>query len=226
MLDKRNLEMWNYVLKNYKIQLKKSSEDNYITRYSNDSVTICINEENIHPAPFTHELLHIYLKVKKNFIASELSDKIEEYPQLYFLFSHSLKNHIGNCLEHGKILPLFLNMGFKKEDFVSDYDEIILTKEEVDNLKLDFLKDNIYSRQAVDIYIGKYFSMKSNSNEQYDYQDHLKAFENLEPSLFHILNDFWISWSQFNIETTDSYRGFLESFLGKLDLWMGRNTVI
>ncbi|WP_211356715.1 hypothetical protein [Aquimarina intermedia] len=226
LLDRRNLELWNYLLKQYKIHLKKSSEQNYITRYTNDTVTICINEDNIHPAPFTHELLHIYLKVKKILIASDFINKIEQYPQLYFLFSNSLKNHIGNCMEHSKILPIFIKLDFKREDFVSDYDEIIMDEEQMEKLELDFLKDNIYSRQAIDVYIGKFFSIKSNSNEQYDYQTYLNAFEKLEPSLFKILNIFWTNWSQFDIENADGYENFLDVFLKNLNKWMQQETVI
>lgn len=226
LLDKRNFDLWKFVLKHYKINLKKSHESNYITRYIDDKVTIFINEENIHPAPFTHELLHIFLKVKKLLIAFDLKTKISEYPQLYFLFSNSLKNHIGNCLEHEKIFPLFLERGFKAENFVVDFEERIMDEKKLKELQQDFLKNNIYSRKAIDIYLGKYFSMKSTSNEKYDYHHYFAELKNLDSSLFEVLEEFWKNWSHFEIESVYGYEFFLDAFLQKLDIWMEQKTII
>ena len=83
LIDNRNSDLWNDMLSKFKIHLEKSPEPSYITSYEDDVITIKINEGNINPAPFTHELLHIYLRSKNINLSRDLLDKLRDSDTRY-----------------------------------------------------------------------------------------------------------------------------------------------
>ncbi len=120
LLDKRNINLWDSLSKLHKIELADSMEPNYITHFLNEKITIYIQPDNYCPAAFTHELLHIFLKSNKVNIAFDLDNRIAESEKLFYVFSNRLKEHIGNCLEHSKMLPIYLELGYEEQLFISD----------------------------------------------------------------------------------------------------------
>ncbi|HET8885777.1 MAG TPA: hypothetical protein VFM70_05420 [Salinimicrobium sp.] len=225
LIDNRNSDLWNDMLSKFKIHLEKSPEPSYITSYEDDVITIKINEGNINPAPFTHELLHIYLKSKNIWIARDIIEKIEKNNKLFFIFSDSLKSHIGNCLEHQKMLPLYLDRGFDNKLFVGDFALKIMKDDKFSKLKKEYAKKRVVNREAVDVFIGKFFSMKVSNNNRFSYDKYFNGLAKIDGQLFEVLNTFWEEWLEFNIDS-DDYKKILDPFINNLNSWAKEKTII
>ncbi len=126
----------------------------------------------------------------------------DQHP-LNVIFDNDLYDHISNSLEHIKILPLYLNMGYSIEDFIMDYHNVKLTDSEVDNICKKYKRRIIctkYNRKAINLFIGKFFAVKAdvNNNNQYDRQ--MSALKTLDNTLYSALEKFWNSWIEYDIE--------------------------
>lgn len=85
------------------------------------------DKDNI--AAFTHELLHIYCDFYLNMHIPAIRQillcmkylSLTQHPEV---FQHGIINIINN-LQHHKMLPIFIECGFKKEEFLGNYSELI-----------------------------------------------------------------------------------------------------
>lgn len=227
LIDNRNLELWNYLNKVTDIEIRNENRSEYLTYSKGGKSIIFIPLSNIDSASFTHELLHIYLRIKKVFIGAGLAISINESKKLSRIFSEDLIAHIGNCLEHIKMLPEFINLGYEEKDFLSDYsvnkltDEVIFKIEENYTTTIQF--DKIYNASAIDFFIGKYFAAKCCPNKTFDYQTQLIKLEKIDPELFQILETFLKEWMNFDYNSNDpikgSYHWFMFNFIENLEKW-------
>lgn len=221
LLDDRNRQLWENINSKFDVQLEKSPEPNYRTRVNNNIAIIGIDTNNINPSSFTHELLHVLLKDKKLNIVEDFYNAIRNSENANGVFSTVLKEHVTNCLEHVIILPIFLNMGFRNEEFIKDYSEKKMNNRLMTTLQEKFKIGNSYNLIAVDFYIGKFFAMKSCNNSSFNYTKYYEKFKKLDPQLFQLLDDFWNDWQTFEIDNpNDSYDEILELFLTDLTKWL------
>ncbi len=100
LIDNRNLELWNSLRMVHDIEIRKEKRPDYLAFSKNSKTIIFVPFDNVDPASFTHELLHIYLRTKKVFIGGGLTVSIKESEKLSRIFSDNLIDHIGNCLDH------------------------------------------------------------------------------------------------------------------------------
>lgn len=221
LLDERNEDLWEILIKQYNIQLESSSEPGYLTDFQDEVITIYIDEQDLDPAFFTHELLHIFLKSKRILIAGELQDRINQNENLSRIFSPSLQELVGNCLEHQKMIDLYRKRGYEEEKFVRDYDVKIIDKNQMEELRASYREKDQYNREAIDLFIGKFFSMKSTNNKNFNYTPFYQELYKLDSSIYQILNSFWENWLHFEIkDTREKYQQMLDIFLGELDKWV------
>lgn len=233
LIDNRNLGLWNYLIMVHDIEIRKEKRPDYLAFSKSGKTIISVPYDNIDPASFTHELLHIYLRTKEVFIGGGLTLSIKESGILSRIFSDNLIEHIGNCLEHIKMLPEFLDLGFNENDFLSDYSVNKLTDEEILKIKRHYtttiLFKKVYNASAVDFFIGKYFAASSCPNKSYDYQSQLKELEKIDPDLFQILETFLNDWKSFDYNDTDpitgSYHSLLFDFIENLEKWTNGKTI-
>jgi len=198
LIDVRNSDLWNDLNNNHHIVLEEADEPGYITQFLDDRIRIEVDMDALNPASLTHELLHIELKDRGVCIARDLKQAVENNAGTRELFSDSLTEHLGNCLEHYKMLPLYLSRGFKNQDFVADYHKPVMDEEGLLELRRTFKLNGAISRYAADTYIGKFFSMKTSNNKHYDYGDMYTGLQQLEPELFLILEKFWNAWQEYD----------------------------
>lgn len=223
LLDERNIDLWEELNQQYNIVLEIKSGPGYLTNFKDDVITVLIDGKNMDPAPFTHELLHIYLKEKKVLIAGELREQIAQNVNLTGLFSDSLQEQLGNVLEHQKMIGPYRERGFEDEKFVRDYYIKIMDNQQLEDLMVNYREKGSYKRISVDIYIEKFFSMKASNNRNYDYSPYYQYFKSLDASLFSILNRFWNNWLDYGInEPQEKYRKLLYSFIRDMDRWVGK----
>lgn len=111
-------------------------------------------------------------------------------------------------------------MGYPEEKFVEDYEVVIMHPEQLEDLQNPFYQTGQDEPRAVDIYIEKFFSMKVSNNRSFDYSSYYHALENLDNSLYRILNKFWNSWLNFDVEDPLNYRPMMEDFLQEMEEWI------
>jgi len=226
LIDGQNKDLWEYLNSKFEIILEESPEDNYMTNVVGQKAIIRIDKLQVLPAPFTHELLHIQLKDKKLKIANDLFKKIAESPNLTKLFSVALQEHIGNCLEHIIMLPVFLELGYDNKDFIKDYGERKMNNRLLTKLQSAFKHKHIYSRDAIDFYIGKFFAMKSCNNKNFKYDKYYEQLKKLDSQLFALLDNFWEDLLTFDInDAGDSYDEILNFFINDITNWMRNKTI-
>ena len=161
--------------------------------------------------------------MKEVYIGSNLILKISTSKILQRIFNGRLLEHIGNCLDHIKMLPIFLEMGFHKEKFLLDYDDNKCTEAELLDIKKHYKIGSHYTIQAIEIFVGKFFAVKADPNETYDYKNCLIMLKKIDEKLFMVLNDFVVSWMKYDLDSKDifnSYRDLVDNFYKGLKSWM------
>ena len=227
LIDSRNRNLWDELNLEFKFILEESPEPNYMSLIEDNIVIIKIYKNDLTPSSFTHELLHVYLRSKKVYIQNELLKIVTESPELGKLFSLQLVEHIGNSLEHFIMLPIFLEMGFTDKEFLSDFNEIKMTDTFFEAIKSRYRVKGIYDREAVDVFIGKFFAMKNCNNKKFKYFKHHMSMQKLDKEMYKLLHDFWSDWETFDfLDPEDSYSGILEYFVTDLKKWLSNKTLI
>lgn len=225
-LDNKNKPLWNEVSEKCKIHLKESFEPNYISNFKDDEITIYVDINQIEPHSFAHELLHVKLKNDGMKASTYLNAKICQSEILNYIFSKNLEDHIGNCLEHVKMFPLFINLGYHRTDFLSDFKKEKLTPNEVIHIRSKFAENNIIDKDVLDYYIGKFFAAKACLSGN-NYYKPLTLLKRISPDLYDILKNFWTDWLDFSIEEKpEAYEEIIDIFVEELEDWANKKTII
>ncbi|QCK15217.1 hypothetical protein [Mangrovivirga cuniculi] len=226
-IDKRNKGLWVSLNEEFEINLYKSPEDNYLLNFKDNLVSLYIDTINPSPEAFVHELLHLELRRKRIFISKDLVNTISINEKLDYLFSKTLEEHICNCIEHIKMFDVFIDMGYESSTFLSDFAEPKMTNDEILNLRIAYKQNRIVDKDALNFYIGKFFSMKACSNPEFNYETYYYELNKLDSKLYYILNHFWVEWLNFDINQPDqSYQSIINDFTTELLKWLENNFVI
>ena len=124
----------------------------------------------------------------------------------------------SNVLEHLKILPLYLHMGYERNTFISDYNEIKSTI-------IPTIKNNdIYYSMRVNQFIGDLVAILCDPNPIHNYELYFKRSQNIDKDLFDIIFDFVNTWKLYDIKEEDNYLGpnhytIVTEFIDKLLKW-------
>jgi hypothetical protein len=228
LIDSRNIDLWYALSKVREISIKRENVNTYSAFSKDNKTTIYIPLNHTDPASFTHELLHVFLRTKDVYIGAGLQISVKESKVLSKIFSEKLIEHIGNCLDHIKMYPEFVKLGYNPEEFLSDYSENKLTNDEILNIKkyfvrTGFFKKAIYNKSAIDVFIGKYFAAISCPNKTFEYTRQLLDLKHIDSDLYCILDRFITSWMSFdyndNDPLTSGYHTLLFDFIESLENW-------
>ena len=203
-LDNANRPLWEELSTLFNISIEYSKEKCYGNYLKRDDCTICVlKDEEPDPASFSHELLHLYLPSKQIRIGCAIENMFkEQYPHC-LIFDTALYDHISNCLNHIKMFPLFLQMGYPAEKFLQDYHDHKLTNLEVCEIKCKYKSGLFkvkYNIQGVNLFIGKFFAAKADVNPSNNYDNPLMKLKQIDPQLFSALDDFWNSWVEYEVD--------------------------
>lgn len=230
LIDTRNEKLWNDLNGKYKIIFKDSISGHYSCYAKDDDVTFYIVNEDLCKASFTHEMLHIYLRMNDCFIGAGLKNTIQQSKILTSIFSTELLEHVGNCLDHIKMLPIYLDMGFEREKFISDYQIHKCPPDVLSLLKRSYKQGNKVNAKAVDLYIGKFFAMSSDPNNSIDYSNQFECLKKIDPLLFQVnkrMIDFWLDIKIENREIIeDDYLSVLFDYYDNFKKWISNNRLI
>lgn len=223
LVDNRNSALWNEIDNKYKISFKYSINEEYTVYQQSNKVVFYINKNNICIDSFTHELLHVYLSLNGLHINGGFKNRIMLDSFYCQLFSHNLLEHIGNCLEHVKFLPIYLELGFDREKFILDFDVFKCTDTEIKELESFYRIHNKINTNAVDPFVGRLISIIADPNENFDYSQYLLQLKNIDHKLFDAINNLFDNWKKIKIENRtvldDDYSDVLNVFFDELNIW-------
>jgi hypothetical protein len=165
----------------------------------------------------------LHLTARNINIGSYLKLRFQENGLLSSIFSAPSLEHISNILDHAKMLPMYLNMGFDRNKFIVDYDEPKCTERELNLIRLFINSKSNLWKNSVDLFLGKYFSIKSCPNDKIDYTAYLDQLCKNDSILFEILDHFWGEWMKFDICKVDlpgyTYWVFCDTFYDSVNAW-------
>jgi hypothetical protein len=229
LIDFRNENLWKSLNKNYNIKIEDSPNEEYSCYSENNDITFYIVNKNLCKDSFTHEMLHAYLRMNDCFIGAGLKNTIWQSKILTAIMSNNLLEHIGNCLDHVKMLPKYLDMGFERKKFILDYDTRKCSSEELTLLKQNYRQGKKVNPNAVDLYIGKLIGILVDPNDSFDYTKELKNLEKLDPLLYAINTRMINFWSEIKIENRqvidDDYHSVLFEYYDNLKKWISKNKI-
>jgi hypothetical protein len=223
LIDQRSQKIWDEINVHYDISLKFHDKEYYIAYSINKTVIFYITENNYNKDYFAHEILHIYLYTKQIKIGGYLTIRFQGNALLSDVFSDPLIEHISNTLDHVKMLQLYLDLGFDRAKFLLDYSTPKCTNQEIELISGFINSNDALWKHSADLYLGKYFAIKSCPNNKIDYNPYLNHLKRIDDSLFFILENFWNKWLEFDIEKYDSseynYWGICTEFYDLLYEW-------
>ncbi len=224
LIDSRNRELWENLNKTHDCSISFVNHTNEYGCFTKGKTAIIyVPESDKQPDSFTHELLHIFLKQKEVFIGRGLKRSITSSIILNKLYSEALLEHMGNCFDHIKILPFYLDLGFSRESFLLDYEEDKCKESEIKSIKNNFKIGLSYNSKAVDFFIGKIFAIRACPNEEINYKPKLEQLKAINQSLFEINNKVIDNWKKVDIENDDilayKYNDVLFEYTNEMEEW-------
>ncbi len=234
LLDEKNAALWQYLHERFQIEIRRENRGDYLLLSKGGETIISVPNDKAEPAAFTHELLHVALKNNEIYIGSDLTMMVEKNEVLSKFYSRKLLDHTANCLEHMKMFPLFISMGYPAETFDADYQQPKLTNKDLQQIKEHFRSRIFfkfyYHRIGIEYFIEKYFAARACPNPEFDYSKQLQQLKKTAPILYGILDRFTTSWMSFDERTmnhvTNSYRPFVNDFVTELEHWAKGKTII
>lgn len=193
----------------------------YFVNYSlNNSVTIYVNPKIFKNSSVAHELLHAWFRGLGLYGSNMIYLSAREKPKLGVVLDKKLCDHIGNCMDHYKIYPKFLEMGYAPEDFLSSKG----MQCDINSIrKLRIQSNGVYSAKQLNNYIGYLISIYADHLPN-DYSQHLIQMQSIEPELYNVVSEFWQAWKNVDIENPDQFtRTDFESingFIMNIEDWM------
>ena len=226
LIDNRNAALWEELNEHYEIKIELVNDTPKYGCYSIENTsTIYVPESKINAASFTHELLHIYLRSKGIFLGARLTRLIRLSKTLSKIYSEPVLEHIGNCLDHIKMLPLYLDLGFDRREFLSDYEQNKCTIEEVGQIKKYWKQGATYNAQVIELYLEKYFAAKACPNEEMDYGNSLQELSQIDEKLFSIQEQLIKRWKVMKMDVPNDYKLIAESYLAEMEDWVKSKTI-
>ena len=226
LVDHRNSNLLKNLKKNYTITVEFVNNTEEYGCYSiNHRSTIYVPESKICADSFTHELLHIYLRSKGVFIGARLKRKIQPSKTLSIIYSEQLLEHMGNCLDHIKMLPIYLDLGYERSKFIHDYEKIKFTPREVEQIKEYWKDGQYYNAQVIEFYLEKYFAAKAcpNPDFDFDYKNSFQELNQIDEQLFLINEKLVKRWSEMKIDpqddSEDDYIIIAEDYISEMKNW-------
>lgn len=229
LLDEKNKELFDFVSTRIPISVCYGTEDNYGVFQRNNKAVIHIPKDNYSPDSFAHELLHVLLSTYGVNIGASIKLQKNESKQLSMVISDALADHITNVLEHRKIFPRYIALGYDKMSFLSDASSPVLTNEEISQLRMMFKTGRFFHKRinptAVDYFIGKYIAAKGACINVFDYSSQLSEMQVIEPELCIIMDSLLSRWDLYD-ETkegdlaSESHICIAHDFLCEIEQWV------
>lgn len=214
LVDSRSEKLWQEINTHFTVTIQQTKDGNYGCFTQNDKAIIYIDFQNLCKDSFAHELLHAQMSKNECYIGGCLKRNMADSPVLSMLLKSELGDHIGNVLQHIRFYDLYLELGFEKSKFISDYNQHKCTEAEISSLEMLYRNLNYF---CLDTHLGKLFAVLCDPNPELDYSLAKVRLRKLEPKLFHIASHLVEQWKQTEI---DNYRTAVTEFIANLEKWV------
>lgn len=215
-LNAQNADLLLDLRKTIPVKFKRTKKPYFEVSVINNRASIFVNPKIFNNSHVAHELLHVWFARLGLHGSNLIYLRAKEKPIFAAVFDRFLCDHIGNCMAHNKIYPMFLEMGYAPEDFLISSD----MQCDIDRVRcLCIQRNGIYSAIQVNCYIGYLISIYAD-HLPHDYSQHLKLLYNFEPELFDMVSGFWRAWKDVDVTnpsplTRDEFsaiNGFINDF--------------
>jgi hypothetical protein len=227
-LDHNNLELLAQLQKTFDIEFEEKNIDYCEVFSKNNCSIIYYNPARIDNDSIAHELLHIWLSTFQYASGNTLYLLSLNDENLSKIFNKNLCAYIGNCMDHIKMYPRYISLGYNPEKFVTLGTREKSNINDLTNLDLK-VSATIYRSNAIELYIGNLTSIYADHYPN-NYSKHLKLLEDMEPDLFKKTMTFWTNWKEFDIEKIDpifySDRAIINNYLMEMEAWLSNKHVI
>lgn len=178
-------------------------EKKYCEVFKNDkNAIIYYNIQEFSNETIAHELLHIQFNKYDIRTTNYFMNHFKNHEFFKDVFTKHLCDSIGNFMEHYKMFPAFLEMGYAGEKFIQNGSKL---QAKVNDLSKIYLKVNgKLSPQQTDFYIGNLLAILADPLPK-NYSKHLEILEKKDKDLFQLVNVFWNSWKNFEVEKRDIF---------------------
>lgn len=227
LLDDRNRKLYQEVSRAAKLELNPTSCKCYgcFSKGPVNRIDIPINQPPS-PSSFAHELLHAKLNVKSAHISFKLG--VSGSVILSKVVSDNLCDHLNNVLQHRKMFPEFLALGYQEGEFLSDAHEILLDEVGALNIAADCAKR---TSAEIDFFIGKYMAARCSLFSFHDYSKPLAILRASEPRLTEIMEVLVSSWDAYDPDREGdldavSHFEIEYNFLSDLEDWLNSQKII
>ena len=237
-LNKSSRSLWEQLNSMYEITVRFNDINEYSIYSEGRNATILVDPtKKPCVASFAHELLHLLIRSTQTYAGSAIALIVRESPLLRLVITNNLLQHIGNCLDHVKMLPLYLEMGFERNLFITDYAKPKLTSDELKMIQQNFchthiFRKNTYNPNIIDFYIGKFFAIKAcpNNTNTTNYSILLCGLKEVDQNLWQILDDFWQSWLGYDIFKKreifeEDYHVLIWKFTDDIKNWLSNKNI-
>jgi len=229
LVDNRNQNLWNDLNIKFNISIENSFEDNYGCYAQNDNVVLYVTPNNLCKDSFTHELLHLYLRSKDCYVGASLTNFIMGDYILSSILSEELIEHIGNSMDHIKMLPLYLEMGFDRKLFIHDYNLYKVTNDEIQQFERFYRNEKEINLSLVDPYIGRIVAIMADPNDTFDYTANLMRLKQIDSELYEIIQRMFDHWKEIKLDDRkiwdDDYRTVTFNFYEDIKKWLSNNNI-
>jgi hypothetical protein len=220
MLDTNNKQLLREIREKYSVKFETHNEDYAANYTANKSAIIYYNPAKFSNAAIAHELLHVWLKTFGGFSSNHIYLAFVNDPKFVHIFSKELCDHIGNCQDHLKMYPKYVEMGYSPKLFIRNAEKEQCSLTCIKQLSMD--KYNVYFGKQVDMYIGYLISIYAH-HIKLDYSLHLDLLKKKDSDLFKVVTDFWQSWERFDNFNRDpifnSDHDLYENFIHAMKEW-------
>jgi hypothetical protein len=220
LLDHSTKELFKDLQSDFEIIFQPQPVE-HCSVYSFDrKAIITYNPKDVDSESITHELLHVWLKRFQYGISNQIFHSFFVFESLKEVFTKELCDHIGNCMDHNKMYPIYKSMGYSDEKFLLNGIDFKCTISDLNLIQLNYLGK--YSINDTNQFIGHLISILADHYPN-NYSKHFSILKNKDSDLFEIVFQFWNEWVKFDITTNDpifnSDRDIGNSFISKIEQW-------
>lgn len=221
LIDNRLESIWKLIESKYSIDFSEASDGIYGCYTIGNSATFHIDSSKFSKDYFAHEVLHAYMSSVGCHIAGSLKILIQDNSILSKVLSLKLLDHIGNVLEHIKIYPIYIELGFDKNKFTIDYFESKLTTTDIACLRSLYRSVGYF---ASDRFVGKLTAALADPNPEFDYSQQLIQLRKFDPHLFDITYKMVERWKLTKFDNVsvldDDYNTVTWEYYQGLEKWI------
>ncbi len=225
-ITEHNEIFWDKTSEVFSLSVEQRDIYHVRVEYKNSDVKILVPKAGCSTEIVTIELLKIFLRSKKLFIADALHLQYYRFPLLAWTFPVNLITWIGYQLETIKIIPFYFNAKCSRvglNDYLVHPNIPIFQRQQL----IKGLVQCPPTGYALILFLNRYFAIEVSKYFFDNLAPDSDFLQQVQPDLFTILQTFIRQWNTIAVEITGTvnplYKTFSAEFLRRLYEWCVHN---